>query len=160
MINITKHSGIYTLKVKQNLKMSLDDAWNYFSNPTNLSEITPAKMGFNITSEKSDFMYVGQIISYKVSPLLGLKMNWVTEITHISDKSFFVDEQRFGPYTMWHHEHLFTKNGDKTEITDKVSFKLPLGFLGRLFAPVIVIPQLKKIFNHRIEVLEKKFNNE
>ena len=160
MINITKHSGIYTLKVKQNLKMSLDDAWNYFSNPSNLSEITPTKMGFNITSEKSDFMYVGQIISYKVSPLLGLKMNWVTEITHINDKIFFVDEQRFGPYTMWHHEHLFTEIGDKTEITDKVSFKLPFGFLGRLFAPVIVIPQLKKIFNHRIEVLEKKFNNE
>ena len=159
MIDITKHSGTYTLKVKQDLKMSLEDAWNYFSNPSNLSEITPSNMGFNITSEKSKFMYVGQIISYKVTPLLGIKMNWVTEITHINDKMFFVDEQRFGPYKMWHHEHLFIENGDKTEVTDKVSFKLPGGFIGRLFAPVLVIPQLKKIFNHRIEVLEKKFNN-
>ena len=160
MIDITKHSGIYTLKVKQDLKMSLEDAWSFFSNPQNLSKITPPEMGFNITSETPKFMYEGQIISYKVTPFLGIKMNWVTEITHVNDKLFFVDEQRFGPYTMWHHEHLFIESGDKIEMTDKVSFKLPGGFFGRLFAPVLVIPQLKKIFTHRIKVLEKKFNNE
>ena len=159
MIKFTSHSGINTLKVIQVLDMSIDEAWDFFSNPQNLSEITPKDMGFNITSEISNQMYPGQIISYKVSPLLGIKMNWVTEITHINDKMFFVDEQRFGPYKMWHHEHLFIENGDKTEVTDKVSFKLPGGVVGRLFAPVLVIPQLKKIFNHRIEVLEKKFNN-
>jgi ligand-binding SRPBCC domain-containing protein len=160
MINITKHSGIYTLKVKQSLMMTLDEAWSFFSNPQNLSKITPPEMGFNITSETSDSMYKGQIISYKVSPFLGLKINWVTEITNVNDKMFFVDEQRFGPYTMWHHEHLFMEVGDKIEMTDKVTFKLPGGFIGRLFAPFIVIPQLKKIFNHRIDILEKKLNNE
>ena len=160
MISFSQHSGIYTLKVKQNLKMSLDEAWNFFSNPKNLSKITPEKMGFNITSETVDEMYVGQIITYKVSPLFGINLNWVTEITHINDKFFFVDEQRFGPYTMWHHEHLFLKSGDQVEMTDKVSFKVPFGFLGRLFVPILVKPQLKKIFNYRIKIIEEKFNNE
>ena len=126
MIEFSKHSGIYTIKVKQNIKMTLNDAWNFFSNPKNLSTITPKEMGFNITSETSDQMYVGQIITYKVSPLLGIKLNWVTEITHINDKMFFVDEQRFGPYTMWHHEHLFLESGNEVEMTDKVSFKVPI----------------------------------
>ena len=106
--------------------MSIDEAWDFFSNPQNLSEITPKDMGFNITSEISNQMYPGQIISYKVSPVLVIKLNWVTEITHINNKMFFVDEQRFGPYTMWHHEHLFIRKGNKTEVTDKVSLKLPL----------------------------------
>ena len=144
MIEFRKHSGIYTLKVKQNIKLSLSEAWDFFSNPKNLSEITPKKMGFNITSETSKKMYIGQIISYKVAPILGIKMNWVTEITHINDKMFFVDEQRFGPYTMWHHEHLFVESGKEVEMTDKVSFKVPFGALGRLFVPILVKPQLKK----------------
>ena len=105
-------------------------------------------------------MYPGQIISYKVSPVLGIKLNWVTEITHVNNKMFFVDEQRFGPYKMWHHEHLFIKKGNKTEVTDKVSFKAPFGIIGRLMTPVFIIPQLKKIFNYRYKLLEKKFNHE
>ena len=117
-------------------------------------------MGFNITSEISNQMYPGQIISYKVSPVLGIKLNWVTEITHVNNKMFFVDEQRFGPYKMWHHEHLFIKKGDKTEVTDKVSFKAPFGIIGRLMTPVFIIPQLKKIFNYRYKLLEEKFNHE
>ena len=117
-------------------------------------------MGFNITSETSDKMYVGQIITYKVSPLLGIKLNWVTEITHINDKMFFVDEQRFGPYTMWHHEHLFLESGNEVEMTDKVSFKVPFGALGRIFVPILVKPQLKKIFNYRIKIIKEKFNHE
>jgi ligand-binding SRPBCC domain-containing protein len=125
----------------------------------NLPKLTPDDMGFQITSELSNIMYVGQIISYHVSPFLGLKMNWVTEITHINDKMFFVDEQRFGPYKMWHHEHLFLQKGDKVEMTDKVSFKLPLGIVGRLFAPIIVIPQLRKIFNYRNQKIEQIFNH-
>ena len=116
-------------------------------------------MGFNITSETPEYMFEGQIISYKVSPLLGIKLNWVTEITHVKDNLFFVDEQRFGPYSMWHHEHHFEEFNGKIRMTDKVSFKVPFGLIGRLFVPVLVIPQLKKIFNHRFEILEKKYNN-
>ena len=116
-------------------------------------------MDFNITSETTESMFEGQIISYKVSPLLGIKLNWVTEITHVKDNLFFVDEQRFGPYTMWHHEHHFEEIEGMIRMTDKVSFKVPFGFFGRLLVPVLVKPQLRKIFNYRFEILEKKYNH-
>ena len=86
-------------------------------------------------------------------------MNWVTEITHVKDNLFFVDEQRFGPYTMWHHEHHFEEIEGMIRMTDKVSFKVPFGFFGRLLVPILVKPQLKKIFNYRFEILEKKYNH-
>ena len=159
MINFSSHSGIYTLKVVQDLKTNLNEAWAFFSNPKNLSKITPKEMGFNITSETPEFMFEGQIISYKVSPILGIKLNWVTEITHVKDNLFFVDEQRFGPYTMWHHEHHFEEIEGMIRMTDKVSFKVPFGFFGRLLFTILVKPQLKKIFNYRFEILEKKYNH-
>ena len=151
---------LYTLHTKQNLPISVDEAWTFLSSPENLKTITPDYMGFHILSGADREMFPGQIIQYIVTPVMGIKTKWVTEITHVKDRSYFVDEQRFGPYTMWHHEHLFTEIGDKTEITDKVSFKLPFGFLGRLFVPILVKPQLKKIFNYRIKIIEEKFNNE
>jgi ligand-binding SRPBCC domain-containing protein len=160
MLEISKHSGIYTLKSVKEVKTSIDKAWDFFSSPKNLSKVTPNDMSFKVTSELSDNMYIGQIISYQVCPFPGLKMNWVTEITHINNKMFFVDEQRFGPYKMWHHEHLFLQKGEYVEMTDKVSFKVPFGFIGRLFTPFIVIPQLKKIFNYRNQKIEETFNHE
>ncbi|MEC8459716.1 MAG: SRPBCC family protein [Bacteroidota bacterium] len=147
------------MKVVQDLKTNLNEAWAFFSNPKNLSKITPKEMGFNITSETPEFMFEGQIISYKVSPILGIKLNWVTEITHVKDNLFFVDEQRFGPYTMWHHEHHFEEIEGMIRMTDKASFKVPFGFFGRLLVPILVKPQLKKIFNYRFEILEKKYNH-
>ena len=159
MIKFSSHSGINTLKVSQELDITLDEAWDFFSNPKNLSEITPSDMGFNITSEIPNQMYIGQIVSYKVAPILGINLNWVTEITHINDKIFFVDEQRFGPYKMWHHEHLFLQKGYKVELTDKVSFKVPFVFLRRFITPIVVIPQLKIIFNYRSNSLEYNFNH-
>ena len=160
MIEISKKSGIYTLKTVKNINTEIDKAWEFFSSPKNLSKITPNNMGFKITSDSADKMYPGQIISYKVSPFPGLRMNWVTEITHVNNKVFFVDEQRFGPYKMWHHEHLFLQKDNYVEMTDKVSFKLPLGFIGRTVAPFLVIPKLKNIFNYRNQKIEQIFNNE
>lgn len=157
MVTITKHSGIYTLKVKQQLPISLDEAWEFFATPVNLEKITPDHMGFNITSELAEKMYCGQIITYKVAPLPGIKTSWVTEITHIEDKKFFVDEQRFGPYSMWHHEHHFEENEHGVMMTDKVSYKIPFGILGHIAQPLFVKNQLKKIFNHRIKALDEKF---
>ena len=125
MIKFSSHSGINTLKVSQEFDITLDEAWDFFSNPKNLSEITPSDMGFNITSEIPNQMYIGQIVSYKVAPILGINLNWVTEITHINNKMFFVDEQRFGPYKMWHHEHLFLQKGDKVEMTSFFKFGWP-----------------------------------
>lgn len=106
MTTIKKHAGIYTLQTKLELPISLNTAWEFFSNPGNLEKITPKGMQFKISSGSYKPMYAGQIITYRVSPFPGFKTNWVTEITQVETGHFFVDEQRFGPYAMWHHEHL------------------------------------------------------
>ncbi len=157
MISFKSHSNIYSLEVTQFLKISLTEAWDFFSSPGNLSRITPEHMGFEITSGAPAKMYTGQIITYKVSPFPGVKTNWVTEITHVSEGSFFVDEQRFGPYRMWHHEHHFEAKDDGVLMTDHVSYKLPLGFLGRMAHSLFVKNQLTQIFKHRERCLERMF---
>ncbi len=159
MIQFKKHSGIYTLTTKQELNVSLEEAWNFFSSPENLEKITPKQMGFQITSKVDKKAYAGQIISYKVGILPGIKSNWVTEITQVKDKEFFIDEQRFGPYKMWHHEHWFEvlPNG-KALMKDKISYKIPFGILGHLAQSIFIKRQLKSIFEHRFVTLEKLFN--
>ncbi len=157
MIRFKSHSGIYSLEVTQFLKIPLSEAWDFFSSPGNLAKITPEHMGFEITSGTPAKMYTGQIITYKVSPFPGVKTNWVTEITHVSEGSFFVDEQRFGPYRMWHHEHHFEVQNDGVLMTDRVSYKLPLGFLGRIAHSLLVKNQLKQIFGYREIFLEREF---
>lgn len=157
MIRFHFHSGIYSLEVKQFVNRSLDEAWIFFSSPDNLAKITPVHMGFKITSGDSEKMYPGQIITYKVSPFPGIKTNWVTEITHVSERQFFVDEQRFGPYRMWHHEHRFQEQGNGVLMTDRVSYKLPFGFLGRIAHSLFVKNQLIQIFTFREACLQKMF---
>ncbi len=157
MISFSKHSGIHTLKVMQELPIDISEAWDFFSSPINLEKITPRHMRFHITSGVPKAMYPGQIISYRVSPFPGIKTNWVTEITHVVDKKFFVDEQRFGPYSLWHHEHHFEERDGSVLMTDKVSYKIPLGFLGRIAHFLFVKKQLRSIFNYRIKALEGKF---
>ena len=158
MIQFFKHSGIYTLEASQELNIPLTEAWGYFSSPSNLSNITPPKMGFNITSIVNEKAYQGQIITYKVSPVSFIKMNWVTEITAVKEEEFFIDEQRFGPYSMWHHEHFFEslQNGN-TLMKDKISYKIPFGFLGNIAHVLFVKKQLKSIFEYREEVLDDIF---
>ena len=116
-------------------------------------------MGFNIISELDSTMYSGQIISYKVSPLLGITMNWVTEITHVEYKKFFVDEQRVGPYSIWHHKHFFKEIDEGVEMTDTVHYRLPFPILANRFHSLIVKPKLKQIFEYRTEVLVNRFGN-
>jgi ligand-binding SRPBCC domain-containing protein len=140
---------MHQLKRKVILKHSLEEAWRFFSNPKNLKIITPDYMGFDITSELDEEMYEGMIISYKVSPLLGIKMDWMTEITHIKDKTFFVDEQRIGPYKLWHHQHHFKQVENGVEMTDIVHYAAPMGFLGKAVEPFLVRPKLKEIFDYR-----------
>lgn len=159
MIKFTKHSGIYTLNTKSSVNLPIKDAWEYFSDPSNLAKITPSSMGFSTTSELSNSMYAGQIVSYIVKPILGIKTNWITEITQVSAPIYFVDEQRFGPYSMWHHEHHFIEEDDKTLMVDKISFKIPFGFLGHIAFPFLVKPQLCKIFKYRQSKLDELFNS-
>ncbi|MDG1040630.1 MAG: SRPBCC family protein [Polaribacter sp.] len=158
MIKFSKHSGIYTLEAKQELNISLNLAWDYFSSPNNLANITPPKMGFDITSKVDRKVYQGQIITYKVSPVPFVKTNWVTEITAVKEHEFFIDEQRFGPYSMWHHEHFFEAlpNGN-TLMSDKISYKIPFGFLGSIAQTLFVKKQLKEIFSYRKQVLDSIF---
>ncbi len=159
MIRFSKHSGIYTLESHQELNISIEEAWKYFSSPVNLSAITPPKMKFMITSKLEEKVYKGQIITYKVCPIPYIKTNWVTEITEVKENSFFIDEQRFGPYAMWHHEHFFERlpNGN-TLIKDKVSYKIPFGFLGHLAQKLFIKRQLNQIFQFRSKILNKLFN--
>ena len=158
MITFRKHSGIYTLEAQQELPISLEKAWDYFSSPENLTEITPPKMQFKISSKVDRPAYQGQIITYKVVPFLGVKTNWVTEITSVKEQEFFIDEQRFGPYKMWHHEHFFESlaNGN-TLMKDKISYKIPFGFLGAIAQGLFIKSQLTEIFSYRKKTLDKLF---
>lgn len=153
-IKITKQSGIYTLTSEQILPISLEEAWAFFSTPKNLDKITPDEMKFEITNNPPDHTYAGQIITYKIGVFPLVKTNWVTEITKVKDKSFFVDEQRFGPYAMWHHEHHFEKLGEnKTLMRDLLNFKMPLGTFGDLIAGKMVVNKVRFIFESRYKIL-------
>lgn len=148
---------IYTLITKQIIPVSIDEAWDFFSSPKNLKIITPPYMGFDITNEVADKMYAGQIITYTVRPLFNIPMTWVAEITHVKDKEFFVDEQRFGPYALWHHKHFFKVIEKGVEMTDRVDYALPLGILGQFAHPIIVKNKLKEIFDFRYKKIEELF---
>lgn len=140
---------IYTLHKTQKLPISVVEAWDFLSNPKNLKTITPNYMGFHILSGADKTMYAGQIIQYIVTPVLGIKTKWVTEITHCKDKVYFIDEQRFGPYALWHHKHFLKPIDGGVEMEDIIDYKLPLGFIGQLFHPILVKPKLEEIFNYR-----------
>jgi ligand-binding SRPBCC domain-containing protein len=151
-------SKVYSIKTVQVLKISLDEAWAFFSSPKNLQKITPQKLGFQIISKHhGEKMYPGQIIEYKVSPILGIPLYWMTEITHVEERKYFVDEQRFGPYQLWHHQHHFKETAEGVEMTDIVHYKLPLGILGDIANVLMVKKQLKEIFDYRYQVVEKLF---
>ena len=151
-------SKVYSIKTIQKIPIQLNTAWDFFSSPANLAAITPTNLGFNIVSKHhGDKMYAGQIIEYKVSPVLGIPLYWMTEITHVQDKKYFVDEQRFGPYSMWHHQHHFKVVDGGVEMTDIVHYKLPLWFLGDIANTLFVKKQLKHIFAYRYKIVEQQF---
>lgn len=151
-------SKVYSIKTVQKIPVSLDTAWDFFSKPDNLKDITPPNLGFNIISKHhGEKMYAGQIIEYKVSPILGIPLYWMTEITHVEDHKFFVDEQRFGPYSMWHHKHHFKAIDGGVEMTDIVHYKLPLWFLGDIANVIMVKSQLRNIFEFRYKAVDARF---
>lgn len=151
-------SKVYSLKAVQTIPITLDQAWTFFSRPDNLKEITPAYMGFNITSvHQADAMYAGQIIEYTVKPVLGIPLYWMTEITHVAEGRYFIDEQRFGPYSLWHHQHHFKEITGGVEMTDLVHYKIPFWFLGDIANALFVKRQLQKIFEFRRQTIDEKF---
>lgn len=154
---LSKHGNIYEISSVQKLPISLPEAWDFLSSPANLKEITPDYMGFNIVSGDNGTMYPGQIIQYIVKPLLGIKTRWVTEITHVIDKSYFVDEQRFGPYDLWHHKHFLKAVAGGVEMHDTVHYKLPFSPIANLFHNILVKPRLTEIFTYRETKLVELF---
>ena len=140
---------IYTLHKTQKLPISPEKAWEFLSNPKNLKIITPDYMSFNIISTIDRPLYAGQIIQYIVTPILGIKTKWVSEITHIEDKKYFVDEQMYGPYSLWHHKHFIKEIEGGVEMEDIIDYKVPLGILGQIMHPILVKPKLEEIFSYR-----------
>ncbi len=150
--------SIHVLTRKQKLPISLEEAWDFFSSPANLKTITPPYMGFDITSGfRGEKMYPGQIITYIVKPLFGIPMKWVTEITHVKEPYFFVDEQRFGPYSFWHHKHFFEPIPGGVLMEDTVHYKIPLGPIGDIINRIMVRSKLDEIFDFRFKKLEELF---
>jgi ligand-binding SRPBCC domain-containing protein len=149
----------YSIKNRQHLPISLNEAWAFFSSPNNLQKITPADMNFIVTSDKKDGenMYQGQIITYTLTPLLGIRVKWMTEITHVKEGHYFVDEQRFGPYKLWHHKHTFVATPNGVDMYDEVNYVLPFGFLGTIAHALFLRKRIEGIFTHRTKVVEELF---
>ena len=148
---------LYRLERSQTLPISVELAWSFFSDPRNLSEITPPSLGLRVTSDLPDRMHEGMIISYRLHPLFGVRLSWVTEITHVDEPTAFVDEQRFGPYRFWHHLHTFTSVDEGVEVRDLVSYGLPFGPVGRVCHGALVRSNLDRIFDFRGKILEDRF---
>lgn len=156
-ISIQQHSGVYVLSAEQLLPVTISSAWQFFSSPQNLQAITPANVNFKITSGAEGKIYAGKIITYKIQLIPFIKNNWVTEITSVDEGKLFVDEQLSGPYALWHHEHHFEQVANGVMMKDIVTYKLPMGFLGRMVAGRIVKNILIKIFSFRYNVLSQVF---
>jgi len=150
---------VYKKETVQHINATIDECWAFFSSPRNLQKITPTTMGFNITDFDEKSMYAGQVIQYKVSPFTGLKLRWMTIITVVKDKEYFIDEQRFGPYALWHHKHFFEPTENGTKMTDIVHYALPLGFIGQIMNALVVKNKLKEIFEYRVQAVNRIFNS-
>ena len=155
-MTFTKQSGIYTLKSEQIISATLEQVWEFFTLPQNLESISPKNMKFSITNQPGFTTYLGQIITYKIGIFPLVDSNWVTEITHFKEKEFFVDEQRFGPYAMWHHEHHFEELSDKkVKMTDIINYKLPFGEIGNALMGNLIKRKIRNIFEYRASVINQ-----
>jgi len=132
--------AFYQLTRTQKLPASISEVWRFIASPGNLKEITPRNMDFIVTSSSgSEKMYPGMIITYKVSPLPGIRLNWMTEITNIKEYEYFVDEQRIGPYSFWHHHHKIEPIEGGVLMTDIVTYQPPFGFIGAIMNSLIIL---------------------
>ena len=145
---------MHSLKQEQFLPVTLDEAWHFFATPKNLNEVTPKDMVFEITSELPDTMYEGLLIHYRLKPMGNISINWCTEITHIKEKVYFVDEQRVGPYKIWHHEHHFKSVTGGVLMTDILHYDIGKFVFGWLAGILFVHKKVANIFKFRFNALE------
>jgi len=150
---------VYKIETVQHINASIEECWDFFSSPKNLQTITPDTMSFKIQDYDGQRMYPGQVITYTIKPLLGIKINWLTIITVSKQNEYFIDEQRFGPYALWHHKHFFEATANGTKMNDVVHYALPFGFLGRMMNSLIVKNKLKSIFDYRHRKIEELFHS-
>ena len=150
---------VYKIETIQHINANITECWDFFSSPKNLQTITPKNMSFEIEDFDGKQMYPGQIITYTLKPLFGIKMNWVTIITVSKENEYFIDEQRFGPYKLWHHKHFFEPTKMGTKMTDVVHYVLPFGFLGQIMNHFVVKSKLKSIFDYRHHKIEELFHS-
>jgi len=148
---------IYRLERSVTLVTTIDHAWEFFSNPANLTLITPPSLNFKIISEAAPEMYPGMLIIYKVHPVFSIPMTWVSEITQVKKHAMFIDEQRIGPYRLWHHQHFFKAVDGGVEVRDIVKYVMPFGLLGRFVHPIIVKQRLNEIFDFRANFLSNRY---
>ena len=148
---------IYQIERTHTLSLGLEECWRFFSDPRNLAKITPPALNFRIKRSLPDTIYPGLMIEYTVSPLLGIPLTWLTEIVQVKEPDFFADEQRVGPYRLWHHEHFFRRLDDgKTEVRDLVTYVPALGPFGAILNRFVIRPQLRRIFDYRAAHLPVK----
>jgi len=145
------------IKQEQFLPITLDEAWHFFATPRNLNEVTPTNMVFEIISEIPDTMYEGLLIHYRLKPMLNIPISWCTEITHIEEKVYFVDEQRKGPYNIWHHEHHFKPVAHGVIMTDLLQYDIGKSFFGWIAGKLFVHKKVKGIFEYRQKALKTLF---
>ena len=149
---------VYKIKNKILVPTDIISCWEFFSNPLNLEKLTPGKMFLKIDLNEPKAIYPGMLINYIIKPFMNVRFNWVTEITALQQNKYFIDEQRFGPYKFWHHQHIFKPVSTGVEIIDEVNYILPFGILGRFLHPFLVKSKLEEIFNYRNDQIEKIFN--
>ena len=160
IIDLVNTMKIYHFVRKQLVPATMQQAWDFFSDPRNLSQITPPDVEFKMLySSGSGKMYAGQIIRYTISVLPGIKVHWVTEITHVNEPHHFIDVQRYGPYAFWHHQHAFREVPGGVEMIDEVNYAIPFGWFGRIANTVFVARKLMKIFDYRRAVIDRVFQN-
>ena len=150
--------AFYQFSKEQHISADHKEVWDFISSPCNLKKITPVEMGFNITTKNEKLkIYPGMIITYKVSPLLGINMNWMTEITQVKEMDYFIDEQRVGPYKMWHHQHKLVPDKEGVKMFDLITYIPPFGLIGALGNTLIIKNKLKEIFDFRTIAINKEF---
>ena len=149
--------SLHRFEAAQVLPVGRAEAWSFFSNPRNLAVITPPDMGFEITEEIPEHVHPGLIVVYRVRPLLGIAVTWVTEITAVVEEELFVDDQRIGPYRFWHHQHHFREVAGGTEVRDIVHYALPFGPLGGFLNERVIAPRVQAIFDFRRGVIDQRF---
>jgi ligand-binding SRPBCC domain-containing protein len=147
----------HRIRYSQFIPVPPEEAWDFFSDPRNLPRITPQWMSFELLSDPPERMYPGLLIEYRVRPLWGIPLRWLTEITHVVEPFLFVDEQRFGPYRLWHHQHRFRAVAGGVEMEDDVHYLLRGGPFGRVAQRYLVRPRLEEIFRFRRAAVERIF---